>query len=85
MKMSRECISHYSTFRRFGVFSHDILVCKMELKFEDSYTAFYLDVAGIVVRKKIRQSLLQWVINYLICFFFFIKILILSNFCLNQI
>lgn len=27
--MGRECVAHYSTLRRFCVFSHDELVCKM--------------------------------------------------------
>lgn len=31
IKMGRECINHYSNLRRFCVFSHDELVCKMAL------------------------------------------------------
>lgn len=29
--MGRVCVEHYSTLRRFCVFSHDELVCKMAL------------------------------------------------------
>lgn len=67
MKMGRECINHYSTLRRFCVFSHDELVCKMALDPDrlnfGIATACYLDMAEMVdCEKKLRKSLLEWVI-----------------------
>ncbi|CAD7094087.1 unnamed protein product [Hermetia illucens] len=65
MKMGRECINHYSTLRRFCVFSHDELVCKMALEPDKLNlgiaTACYLDMAEMVdSEKKLRKSLLEW-------------------------
>lgn len=64
--MGRECVNHYSTLRRFCVFSHDELVCKMALDPDKLNlgiaTACYLDMAEMVdTEKKLRKSLLEWV------------------------
>lgn len=64
--MGRECVNHYSMLRRFCVFSHDELVCKMALTPEKLNfgiaTACYLDMAEMVdSEKKMRKSLLEWV------------------------
>lgn len=64
--MGRECINHYSNLRRFCVFSHDELVCKMALDPDKLNlgiaTACYLDMAEMVdTEKKLRKSLLEWV------------------------
>lgn len=71
MKIGRECINHYSTLRRFCVFSHDELVCKMALDPDKLNlgiaTACYLDMAEMVnCEKKLRKSLLEWVSTWLI-------------------
>lgn len=64
--MGRECISHYSMLRRFCVFSHDELVCKMSLD-PDALdltvaAATYQDMLQMVdSEKKMRKSLLEWV------------------------
>ncbi|XP_059609734.1 lysine-specific demethylase 5-like [Phlebotomus argentipes] len=65
LKMGRECINHYSTLRRFCVFSHDELVCKMALEPDNLNmgiaTACFLDMAEMVdTEKKLRKSLLEW-------------------------
>lgn len=65
MKIGRECINHYSTLRRYCVFSHDELVCKMALDPDKLNlgiaTACYLDMAEMVdSEKKLRKSLLEW-------------------------
>jgi [histone H3]-trimethyl-L-lysine4 demethylase len=72
LKMGRECINHYSLLRRFCVFSHDELVCKMALEPDKLNsgiaTACYLDMAEMVdCEKKLRKSLLEWV-NIIIYF-----------------
>ncbi|XP_069693074.1 lysine-specific demethylase 5A-like isoform X2 [Periplaneta americana] len=65
LKMGRECISHYSMLRRFCVFSHDELVCKMSLD-PDALdltvaAATYQDMLQMVdCEKKMRKSLLEW-------------------------
>lgn len=66
IKMGRECINHYSNLRRFCVFSHDELICKMALDPDrlnlGIATACYLDMAEMVdTEKKLRKSLLEWV------------------------
>lgn len=76
LKMGRECVNHYSTLRRFCVFSHDELVCKMALDPDKLNlgiaTACYLDMAEMVdTEKKLRKSLLEWVSFN--CFSFFIQ------------
>uniref|UniRef100_A0A1I8PMS0 [histone H3]-trimethyl-L-lysine(4) demethylase n=1 Tax=Stomoxys calcitrans TaxID=35570 RepID=A0A1I8PMS0_STOCA len=65
LKMGRECINHYSMLRRFCVFSHDELVCKMALEPAKLTfgiaTACYIDMAEMVdSEKKLRKSLLEW-------------------------
>lgn len=65
LKMGRECISHYSHLRRFCVFSHDELVCKMALdpdKLDLTVAAAtYQDMLIMVDNeKKMRKSLLEW-------------------------
>ncbi|XP_012538541.2 lysine-specific demethylase lid isoform X1 [Monomorium pharaonis] len=65
LKIGRECITHYSNLRRFCVFSHDELVCKMSLD-PDSLdigvaTATYHDMLQMVEdEKKLRKNLLEW-------------------------
>ncbi|XP_014478627.1 PREDICTED: lysine-specific demethylase 5A isoform X2 [Dinoponera quadriceps] len=65
LKIGRECITHYSNLRRFCVFSHDELVCKMSLD-PDSLdigvaTATYHDMLQMVDdEKKLRKNLLEW-------------------------
>lgn len=65
LKMGRECITHYSHLRRFCVFSHDELVCKMALdpdKLDLTVAAAtYQDMLIMVDNeKKMRKSLLEW-------------------------
>lgn len=65
LKIGRDCITHYSNLRRFCVFSHDELVCKMSLD-PDSLdigiaTATYHDMLQMVDdEKKLRKNLLEW-------------------------
>ncbi|XP_050452025.1 lysine-specific demethylase 5A isoform X1 [Cataglyphis hispanica] len=65
LKVGRECISHYSNLRRFCVFSHDELVCKMSLDPDlldiGIATATYHDMLQMVEdEKKLRKNLLEW-------------------------
>ncbi|XP_025835612.1 lysine-specific demethylase lid isoform X1 [Agrilus planipennis] len=65
LKMGRECILHYSHLRRFCVFSHDELVCKMALdpdKLDLTIAAAtYQDMLQMVdTEKKLRKALLEW-------------------------
>ncbi|XP_063230043.1 lysine-specific demethylase 5-like [Bacillus rossius redtenbacheri] len=65
LRMGRDSISHYSTLRRFCVFSHDELVCKMasEPGTLDSTVALatYRDMYDMVsAETKLRKSLLEW-------------------------
>ncbi|XP_047540881.1 lysine-specific demethylase lid [Vanessa atalanta] len=65
LKMGRECIAHYSTLRRYCVFSHDELVCKMALEADSlSLTvalAAYRDMRTMLHdERKLRKSLLDW-------------------------
>ncbi|KXJ81391.1 hypothetical protein RP20_CCG000730 [Aedes albopictus] len=65
MKMGRECVNHYSKLRRYCVFSHDELVCKMALEPDrlnlGIATACYIDMAEMVdTEKKLRKNLLEW-------------------------
>lgn len=64
--MGRECILHYSTLRRYCVFSHDELVCKMALEAESLgltvALAAYRDMRTMLLHeRKLRKSLLDWV------------------------
>ncbi|XP_059047112.1 lysine-specific demethylase 5 [Achroia grisella] len=65
LKMGRECIGHYSTLRRYCVFSHDELVCKMALQ-ADSLSvsvalAAYRDMRTMLHdERKLRKGLLDW-------------------------
>lgn len=66
LKMGRECILHYSHLRRFCVFSHDELVCKMALdpdKLDLTVAAAtYQDMLQMVdTEKRLRKVLLEWV------------------------
>ncbi|XP_038219317.1 lysine-specific demethylase lid isoform X1 [Zerene cesonia] len=65
LKMGRECIAHYSTLRRYCVFSHDELVCKMALEADSlSLTvalAAYRDMRTMLHdERKLRKALLDW-------------------------
>lgn len=65
MKLGRECIDHYSKMRRFCVFSHDELVCKIALESDrlnlGIATACYLDMVEMIdIEKKLRKNLLEW-------------------------
>jgi len=65
LAMGRECITHYSNLRRFCVFSHDELVCKMATSPESLdlhvAAATYRDMVEMVEsEKKLRKSLLEW-------------------------
>ncbi|RVE52903.1 hypothetical protein evm_002380 [Chilo suppressalis] len=65
LKMGRECIAHYSTLRRYCVFSHDELVCKMALEADSlSVTvalAAYRDMRTMLHdERKLRKGLLDW-------------------------
>ncbi|XP_028172031.1 lysine-specific demethylase lid isoform X3 [Ostrinia furnacalis] len=65
LKMGRECIAHYSTLRRYCVFSHDELVCKMALEANAlSVTvalAAYRDMRTMLHdERKLRKGLLDW-------------------------
>ncbi|XP_045539798.1 lysine-specific demethylase lid [Papilio machaon] len=65
LKMGRECIAHYSTLRRYCVFSHDELVCKMALEADAlSLTvalAAYRDMRTMLHdERKLRKGLLDW-------------------------
>ncbi|XP_050314054.1 lysine-specific demethylase lid [Anthonomus grandis grandis] len=65
LRMGRECILHYSHLRRFCVFSHDELVCKMALDNEKLdltiAAATYQDMLVMVdTEKKLRKTLLDW-------------------------
>nr|CAI5832447.1 unnamed protein product [Callosobruchus analis] len=65
LRMGRECILHYSHLRRFCVFSHDELVCKMALDREKLdltiAAATYQDMLVMVdTEKKLRKTLLDW-------------------------
>ncbi|XP_068624801.1 lysine-specific demethylase 5 [Battus philenor] len=65
LKMGRECIAHYSTLRRYCVFSHDELVCKMALEADSlSLTvalAAYRDMRTMLHdERKLRKGLLDW-------------------------
>ncbi|XP_011267451.1 lysine-specific demethylase lid isoform X2 [Camponotus floridanus] len=65
LKVGRDCITHYSNLRRFCVFSHDELVCKMSLDPDlldiGIATATYYDMLQMVEdEKKLRKNLLEW-------------------------
>lgn len=66
LRMGRECVLHYSHLRRFCVFSHDELVCKMALDPErldlTIAAATYQDMLVMVdTEKRLRKTLLDWV------------------------
>lgn len=65
VKLGRECVDHYSMLRRYCVFSHDEIVCKMALEADrlnlGIATACYLDMVEMIDQeKKMRKSLLEW-------------------------
>nr|CAD7428455.1 unnamed protein product [Timema monikensis] len=65
LKIGRECIAQYALLRRFCVFSHDELVCKMAVDPESLDMALaaatYNDMIQMVVAEKhIRNSLQEW-------------------------
>lgn len=80
LRMGRECVLHYSHLRRFCVFSHDELVCKMALDPEKLdltiAAATYQDMLVMVdTEKRLRKTLLDWVNKILPTYnsFFFIE------------
>jgi [histone H3]-trimethyl-L-lysine4 demethylase len=65
VKMGRECVDHYSLLRRYCVFSHDEIICKMALEADrlnlGIATACYLDMVEMIdTEKRMRKSLLEW-------------------------
>lgn len=65
LRIGRECVNHYSTLRRFCVFSHDELVCKMAMEPDNLNigiaTACYIDMAEMVdTEQRLRKTLLEW-------------------------
>ncbi|XP_066591934.1 lysine-specific demethylase 5A isoform X2 [Prorops nasuta] len=65
LRIGRDCITHYSNLRRFCVFSHDELVCKMSLDPDlldiGIATATYHDMLQMVDdEKRLRKNLLEW-------------------------
>lgn len=83
--MGRECVLHYSHLRRFCVFSHDELVCKMALENDKLdltiAAATYQDMLVMVdTEKKLRKALLDWV-SYIFCDVFFVDCSILIPGC----
>lgn len=65
LPIGRDCITHYSNLRRFCVFSHDELVCKMASDPKDLElgvaNAAYKDMHVMVEsEKKLRKTLLEW-------------------------
>lgn len=63
LKLGRECIDHYSMLRRYCVFSHDELICKMastpNLLDLTVAQATYQDMIVMVqTENKLRKSLL---------------------------
>ncbi|KAJ0171215.1 hypothetical protein K1T71_013414 [Dendrolimus kikuchii] len=71
LKMGRECIAHYSTLRRYCVFSHDELVCKMALEADGLSLgvalAAYRDMRTMLHdERKLRKGLLDWVRDFLL-------------------
>lgn len=68
LKIGRECVLHYSKLRRFCVFSHDELVCKMSvvphMLDHTVAVATHEDMVHMVeIEKKLRKGLLEWVIT----------------------
>ncbi|KAK7080654.1 Lysine-specific demethylase 5A [Halocaridina rubra] len=65
LAIGRECVLHYSNLKRYCVFSHDELVCKMastpdELDLTVA-AATYQDMLRMVdLEKKLRRALLHW-------------------------
>ncbi|KAL1124667.1 hypothetical protein AAG570_001291 [Ranatra chinensis] len=64
LKIGRECISHYSSLRRYCVFSHDELLCKMAEIYSDlderTLLATFKDFYTMLMdEKKKRRSLLN--------------------------
>lgn len=65
LKMGRECVLHYSHLRRFCVFSHDELVCKMACEPDKlspliSATTYQDMLQMVDTEKKLRKTLLEW-------------------------
>ncbi|KAK5639199.1 hypothetical protein RI129_011691 [Pyrocoelia pectoralis] len=65
LKMGRECVLHYSHLRRFCVFSHDELVCKMACEPDKlspliSATTYQDMLQMVDSEKKLRKTLLEW-------------------------
>lgn len=65
VKLGRECVNHYSMLRRYCVFSHDEIVCKMALEADrlnlGIATGCYLDMVEMIdTEKKLRKALLEW-------------------------
>ncbi|KAG0710048.1 Lysine-specific demethylase 5A [Chionoecetes opilio] len=65
LAIGRECVLHYSNLKRYCVFSHNELVCKMASTPDDLdltvAAATYHDMLRMVdLEKKLRRSLLHW-------------------------
>ncbi|KAL0277355.1 UNVERIFIED_CONTAM: hypothetical protein PYX00_004677 [Menopon gallinae] len=65
LSKGRECIDHYSMLRRYCVFSHDELVCKMascpnSLDLTVATATFQDMTIMVQTEKKLRKSLLEW-------------------------
>ncbi|XP_044732738.1 lysine-specific demethylase lid-like isoform X2 [Chrysoperla carnea] len=65
LKMGRECIQYYSYYRRFCVFSHDELVCKMaenadKLSLTIAAVTYEDLITMVKIEKEFRRQLLVW-------------------------
>jgi histone demethylase JARID1 len=66
LEMGRKCVDHYSFMRRYCVFCHDELVCKMATQVDkltlQTSAACYKDMLKMVEQeKRLRKDLLEGV------------------------